>query len=53
MSEALALAISNFSTVWANVVTMITGNEALMIFLVTGLIGSAFRIFKRAKKSVR
>lgn len=53
MSEALAAALTSFGTVWAKIVTMITGNEALMIFLAAGLIGTAFRIFKRAKKAVR
>lgn len=52
-AAALATGISNFSTVWTNTLTMIVNNEALMIFLVAGLIGTAFRIFKRAKKSVR
>lgn len=53
MGEALASGITNFSTVWSNVVTLITGNEVLMVFLTAGLIGTGFRIFKRAKKSVR
>lgn len=53
MSEALTAALASFATVWAQIVTMITGNAALMIFLAAGLIGTAFRIFKRAKKSVR
>lgn len=45
--------ISNFSTIWSNMVTMITGNAILVIFLVAGLIGTAFRVFRRAKKAVR
>ena len=49
----LEVALTSFGTVWSQVVTMITGNEYLMIFLAAGLIGTAFRIFKRAKKSVR
>lgn len=52
-STALAQGITDFSTVWSNTLTMIVNNQALMVFLVAGLIGSAFRIFKRAKKSVR
>lgn len=46
-------AITSFLSIWDTTVTMITDNAYLMIFLVAGLIGTAFRIFKRAKKSVR
>lgn len=53
MTTALATALTNFATIWDEVVTMITGNDALMIFLAASLIGTAFRIFKRAKKAVR
>lgn len=50
--EWLSDGISNFSTVWTNMVTMITGNTILVIFLVAGLIGTAFRVFRRARKAV-
>lgn len=46
-------AITSFLAIWDATVDMITDNAYLMIFLVAGLIGTAFRIFKRAKKSVR
>lgn len=49
----LEVALSTFGDVWDQTVSMITGNEYLMIFLAAGLIGTAFRIFKRAKKAVR
>lgn len=52
-TTALSSGITNFGTVWTEVMSMIVGNAALMIFLVAGLLGSAFRIFKRAKKAVR
>lgn len=52
-ATALGTGITNFSTVWENTLTMIVQNPALMVFLVAGLIGTAFRIFKRAKKAVR
>lgn len=51
--DPLTVALAAFSTIWTATVGMITGNEYLMIFLVAGLIGTAFRIFKRAKKAVR
>lgn len=53
MATALATALTNFGSVWAEITSMITGSDVLMCFLAAGLIGSAFRIFKRAKKSVR
>lgn len=46
-------AITSFGSVWSETVSMITGNTYLMIFLAAGLIGTAFRVFKRAKKAVR
>lgn len=49
----LPAALSSFGEVWTQTVGMITGNQYLMIFLAAGLIGYAFRIFKRAKKAVR
>lgn len=52
-TTALTNGITNFGKIWTEVMSMIVGNAALMIFLVAGLLGSAFRIFKRAKKSVR
>ena len=49
----MADALTSFGSVWTQTVTMITGNTYLMIFLAAGLIGTAFRVFKRAKKAVR
>lgn len=49
----MAAAITAFLSIWTATVGMITDNDYLMIFLVAGLIGTAFRIFKRAKKAVR
>lgn len=51
--SGLTLALASFSEIWTAAVGMITDNAYLMIFLVAGLIGTAFRIFKRAKKAVR
>ena len=49
----MSTALTTFGTVWTTTVGMITDNTYLMVFLAAGLIGTAFRIFKRAKKSVR
>lgn len=49
----MTAAITAFLEVWTATVGMITDNSYLMIFLAAGLIGTAFRIFKRAKKAVR
>lgn len=49
----LESALTAFGSIWDASVGMITNNLYLMIFLVAGLIGTAFRIFKRAKKAVR
>lgn len=53
MSEALSTAVTNFGTIWSNMTTLLTGNEALMIFLAGGLLMLAFRVFKRGRKAVR
>lgn len=52
-STPLSTALSSFGDIWTAAVNMITNNQYLMIFLAAGLIGTAFRIFKRAKKAVR
>lgn len=53
MAEGLTTALTNFTTVWTDMVGIITGNDVLMIFLAGGLITLGFRVFKRAKKAVR
>ena len=49
----LTMALANVSEVWSAIVSMIGGNIWLLTFLACGLVASAFRIFKRAKKAVR
>lgn len=49
----MAQAITDFGTVWSEVVGIIEDNKYLMIFLAAGLIATAFKVFKRAKKAVR
>lgn len=53
MTEALTTAATQYANVWSEMVTLLTGNAALMIFLFGGLIAMAWRHFKRAKKAVR
>lgn len=52
-ATALGTAATDYSSVWGNMVTLLTGNAALMIFLFGGLIAMAWKHFKRAKKAVR
>lgn len=52
-TTALGTAGTEYISVWNNMVTLLTGNAALMIFLFGGLIAMAWRHFKRAKKAVR
>ena len=49
----LETALSSFGDIWTASIGLITNNTYLMIFLAAGLIGTAFRVFKRAKKAVR
>ena len=51
--SALDTALSTFGDIWSASVNMITNNKYLMIFLAAGLIATAFKVFKRAKKAVR
>lgn len=51
--DGLASALADVTTVWEKATTMITGSNVLMAFLAGGLVIMAFRIFKRARKSVR
>lgn len=53
MSEALTTAATSYGSVWSEMVTLLTSNAALMIFLFGGLISMAWKHFKRAKKAVR
>lgn len=45
-------AIENFGTVWADSIDIITGNPVLMVFLASGIVGTCFRIFRRARRAV-
>lgn len=49
----LATGISAFSTVFTSIVNMIEDNAVFAIYVVAGLITSAFIVFKRGKKAVR
>lgn len=53
-TQALSTAIADFvSVVWANVISMITGNYYLMIYLAGGLIAVCFTYFAMARDCVR
>lgn len=52
-TAALGTAGTNYLSVWNQMVSLLTSNAALMIFLFGGLIAMAWRHFKRAKKAVR
>lgn len=49
----LASALADFSTVWGETGTIITGNSVLMTFLAGSLLILGFKVFKKARKSVR
>lgn len=51
--DGLASALADVSTVWTSATGMITGSNVLMAFLAGGLLIMSFKIFKRARKSVR
>lgn len=49
----LGAAATDYASVWGDMVNLLTGNAALMIFLFGGLVAMAWKHFKRAKKAVR
>lgn len=51
--EAISTALTNLWTVVSGCVTFITGNDILMIMLVSSLVVVGFRIFKKAKKAAK
>lgn len=51
--SGLASALADFSTVWGEATTLITGSSILMVFLAGGILMMAARVFKRFRKSVR
>lgn len=51
-TPTLAQGLTNVSTAWDSVATMIAGNIWLLTFLGVGLIKSGFKLFKRARKAV-
>ena len=52
MSEAITTAATDYASVWTQMVTLLTGNAALMIYLFGGLIALAWKHFRKARKSV-
>lgn len=50
---AIEAALTNVWSVVESCITFITGNAALMMLFVAGLIPIGFKIFRKAKKSVR
>ena len=49
----LASALADFTTVWTETGGIITGNSVLMTFLAGSLLILGFKVFKKARKSVR
>ena len=52
MSEAITTAATDYASVWTQMVTLLTGNAVLMIYLFGGLIALAWKHFRKARKSV-
>lgn len=52
-TNGLSDALSNFSTVIASVVSVITGNTIIMTMFAGGLFAVAAKVFKRIKNAVK
>lgn len=50
---SLADAFTNLTDLITKSLNVITGNEALLVVFVGGLVPIGFRIFKKAKRAVR
>lgn len=51
--DGLSSALANFTTVWNETGSIITGQPVLMTFLAGSLLILGFKVFKKARKSVR
>lgn len=52
-TPTIATALSNFSTVMTNVVSIITGNDIMFTMFAGGLLVVGAKVFKRIKNAVK